>query len=36
MNFCAMSGALMSNNIYPTRYRAMAADTPIYECAQCQ
>jgi hypothetical protein len=26
----------MSNDVYPTRYRAMAADTPIYECAQCQ
>ena len=25
----------MSNDVYPTRFRAMAADTPIYECAQC-
>lgn len=25
----------MSNDVYPTRYRAMAADTPIYACAQC-
>jgi ribosomal protein L19E len=26
----------MSNDVYPTRFRAMAADTPIYECAQCK
>jgi len=25
----------ISNDVYPTRYRAMAADTPIYECAEC-
>ena len=26
----------MSNDVYPTRFRAMAADTPIYECAGCK
>lgn len=25
----------MSNDVYPTRFRAMAPDTPIYECARC-
>lgn len=25
----------MSNDVYPTRFKAMAADTPIYECAVC-
>lgn len=25
----------MSHDVYPTRFRAMARDTPIYECAQC-
>jgi serine/threonine protein kinase len=26
----------MSNDVYPTRYRAMSRETPIYECAKCQ
>ena len=26
----------MSNDVYPTRFRAMAADTPIYACAECK
>lgn len=25
----------MSNDVYPTRFRAMAADTPLYACARC-
>lgn len=24
-----------SNDVYPTRFKAMAPDTPIYDCAQC-
>lgn len=26
----------MSSDVYPTRFKAMAPDTPIYECAQCK
>lgn len=26
----------MSNDVYPTRYRAMNRETPIYRCAKCQ
>jgi hypothetical protein len=25
----------MSNDVYPTRFRARSSDTPIYECAEC-
>lgn len=25
----------MSNDVYPTRFKAMARDTPIYECNEC-
>lgn len=25
----------MSNDVYPTRFKAMARDTPIYECSEC-